>query len=69
MKKTKTIRVGEENYKELIAYKAELEIINKQPISFDEAIEMLFNEIAGLEYELGSERVNTLRANRNSKNA
>lgn len=57
MKPTKTIRVSEETYQQLLAYKAELEIENRQPLSFDAAIDMLFGECAGLEYDAASERL------------
>lgn len=57
MKNTKTIRVSEETYKELLAHKAELEIENQQVLSFDDTIELLFTEVAGLEHELASERL------------
>jgi predicted CopG family antitoxin len=62
MKETKTIRVSQDIYEELLSYKAELEIINRRPLSFDDAIDLLFNEIAGLEHELGSERVKAKRS-------
>lgn len=57
MKTTKTIRVSEKTYKELLTYKAELEIENQQVLSFDDTIELLFTEVAGLEHELISERL------------
>ncbi|MFD1156821.1 hypothetical protein [Roseovarius aestuarii] len=57
MNKTKTIRVSQDTYEQLIAYKAQIEIENRQTVSFDETIDLLLGEIAGLEYELASERL------------
>ena len=57
MKNYKNIRISAENYQELLEYKAECEKENGRSLSFDDAIELLFTEIAGLEYELGSERL------------
>lgn len=64
MENSKTIRVSETTYKELLAYKAELEIENAQRLSFDEAIDLLFSEVAGLEHELISERLKHKRSYR-----
>lgn len=57
MKKFKNIRISEENYQDLLEYKADCEKINRCSLSFDDAIEMLFTEIAGLEFEVASERL------------
>ena len=54
MKFSKTIRVSDETYQQILAYRADLEKINKTRISFDKAIDMLFGEVAGLEYEVAS---------------
>lgn len=51
----KTIRLSEETYEELVAYRAELEKINRAPISFDEAVDMLLGETAGAQYEIQCE--------------
>ena len=69
MKKTKTIRVSQDTYEELLNFKAELEIINRCPLSFDDAIELLFVEVAGLEHELGSERLRTKRPSKETSAA
>ncbi|MEM1150428.1 MAG: hypothetical protein AAGI03_07700 [Pseudomonadota bacterium] len=54
MTSTKTIRLNVETYRELLAYKAELEIENGRTLSFDDAVDLLFSELAGREYELAS---------------
>ena len=57
MKKTyKTIRVSADTYENLIDYRAEQELHNRSRVSFDEAIDMMFGEIAGLDYEVTSQR-------------
>ncbi|GAB5445485.1 MAG: hypothetical protein Gyms2KO_03580 [Gymnodinialimonas sp.] len=41
----------------LLTYKAELEITNKRSLSFDDAVELLFVEVAGYEYEAATQRL------------
>ena len=57
MKTNKTIRLSADVYNELLTYKAELEIENQRSLSFNDAIELLFTELAGLEYEATSTRL------------
>ena len=60
--KSKTIRISEQTYQELADYRSELERINDQSVSLDEAIDLLFGEVCGLEYELASERQKRCKA-------
>lgn len=66
MSNTKIIRISKDTYEELLSYKAALEIENRQRLSFSDAIEMLFGEVAGLEYELGSVRLRQEKTNSQS---
>ena len=52
-----TLKNLEKDKELLLDYKADCEKENKRPLSFDNAIDLLFTEVAGLEYELGSERL------------
>ncbi len=52
----KTIRLSQNTYEELLAYRAELEATNRQTISFDEAVEMALGEPIMLEHKLGDEK-------------
>jgi len=56
MKKYKTIRVSEEIYVELLDYRAQLEQANRSRLSLDQAIDLLFTELHGNEYEAASKR-------------
>ena len=49
MRNYRTIRVSEDTYQELLDYRAQLEIANRSRISFDQAIDLMFTEIHGLE--------------------
>ena len=65
MKKTyKTIRVSQDTYEELLAYRANLEQINRCRVSFDESINLLFGEVAGMEYEIASQKAEIAEARR-----
>lgn len=57
MKKYRTIRLSEETYQDLLKFRAELELENRSRVSFDEAIELLFTEIHGLEYEMANQKI------------
>lgn len=54
MKTYKTIRLSQDTYEELLAYRAELEATNRQTISFDEAVEMSLGEPIILEDKLST---------------
>lgn len=56
MKTYKTIRVSQDTYEELLEYRASLEKINRCRISFNDALDMLFGEVAGAQYEIACER-------------
>ena len=57
MKQTKTIRLSADTYSELLTYKAALEIENQRSLSFDDAVELLLSELAGVEYEAASAKL------------
>jgi len=53
----KAIKVSQEVYEQLLSYRADCEKANKQRLSFSDAIDLLFTELAGLEYEVGSQKM------------